>query len=152
MCYQCAGNKDHHLRTQSWSRGTTLFREERWMYKGAAVSTISSLKNENMATIAHWSHVEWQDLQSLFFRQAYAEASHLRKMYPQRPRRVCLPEQSHPSWETATPTCCQVPFRLLWKLLLPVKGKAATNNYRKKIHYNLWHKCTVLRSSNYFPT
>lgn len=33
-----------------------------------------------------------------------------------------------------TVTCCQLPFCLLWMLLIPVKGKKATNNY------TLWHK------------
>lgn len=80
--YQCAGDKDHHLRTQSWSQRTAQFREQRWMYKGAVVSSISSLNNASMATTAHWSHVEWQNLQSLFFYTGICRSLSLEKGVP----------------------------------------------------------------------
>lgn len=129
--------KQENLRTQSWSPRTAQFREERWMYKGAAMSSIPSLNNGSMATRAHWSHVEWQNLQSLFFTQAFAEASHLKETHPQRPHRVCLPQQSHTFWETATLTCCYTylfPGSLLSILhaIAPCEGEEG--------HQQLWKK------------
>lgn len=98
--------------------------------QGAVMSTITSLNNGSMATIARWSHVEWQNLQTLFFTPAHTEASHLKKVYPQRPHRSCLPEQSQ-VWETATPTHFQVPFCLCCILLPPVKGRKPPTTMEK---------------------
>lgn len=130
-----------------WEQGLTLqdpvFELNYWIpgkrgdvYEGAVVSRISLISslnmppwNEQVGTTAHWSSVEWYNLQNLFFRQVYAEACHLKK---------CTHREATDSVHAWTITqiltnyythlCCQLLFCLLWMLLLPVKGKKATNN------------------------
>jgi len=76
------------------------------VYEGVVVSTVSliwSLNmtpwNEQVGTTAHWSHVAWYNPQSPFFRQVYAAAWHLKRMYPLRDHIQCACLNDHTNSE-----------------------------------------------------
>lgn len=123
---------------------TAQFREQWWIYKGAVVSTMSSLNNESMATIALISCGVAEPAEPLLLhRHKQKPLTWERCTHREHMECVCLNNHAH------LRSCYTYSFPALLLSTLhpiaPVKGKKATNNCRKKIHYNLQHKCTVVR-------